>query len=63
LIIEELSLSRLEEFLEIVTKMVTEAEFSYAKLEKHKILQLYKNPNATAFLAIENNRFYSGLVA
>ena len=42
--------------------MVTEAEFSYATPEKHKILQLYKNQNATAFLAIENDRIV-GFVA
>lgn len=44
--------------------MVAEAEFSYAKPEKHKILQLYKNPNAVGFVAIENNRivgFISGI--
>jgi GNAT superfamily N-acetyltransferase len=63
LIVEELSLSRLEEFLEIVTKMVTEAEFSYAKLEKHKILQLYKNPNAIAFLATDNDKIVGFIAA
>lgn len=36
--------------------MVAEAEFSYAKPEKHKILQLYKNPNAVGFVAIENDK-------
>ena len=43
--------------------MVAEAEFSYAKPEKHKILQLFKNPNAVGFIAIENNKivgFISG---
>ena len=63
MIIEELSLSRLEEFLEIVTKMVTEAEFSCAKLEKHKILHLYKNPNAIAFLAIDNDKIVGFIAA
>jgi GNAT superfamily N-acetyltransferase len=63
LIIEELSLSRLEKFLEIVAKMVTEAEFSCAKLEKHKILQLYKNPNAIAFLAIDNDKIVGFIAA
>jgi GNAT superfamily N-acetyltransferase len=63
LIVEELTLSRLEEFLNIVTKMVTEAEFSYAKLEKHKILQLYKNPNAIAFLAIDNDKIVGFMAA
>lgn len=44
--------------------MVAEAEFSYAKPEKHKILQLYKNPNAVGFIAIENDKiigFISGI--
>ena len=44
--------------------MVAEAEFSNAKAEKHKILQLYKNPNAVGFIAIENDKiigFISGL--
>jgi GNAT superfamily N-acetyltransferase len=63
LIVEELTLSRLEEFLNIVTKMVTEAEFSYARLEKHKILQLYKNPNAIAFLAIDNDKIVGFMAA
>ncbi len=64
MIIEKLSLHRLEEFFELVTKMVAEAEFAYAKPEKHKILQLYKNPNAVGFVAIENDKiigFISGL--
>lgn len=43
--------------------MVTEAEFSYAKLEKHKILQLYKNPNAIAFLAIDNDKIVGFMAA
>jgi GNAT superfamily N-acetyltransferase len=63
LIVEELSLSRLEEFLEIVAKMVTEAEFSYAKLEKHKILQLYKNPNVVIILAIDNDKIVGFIAA
>jgi GNAT superfamily N-acetyltransferase len=63
LIVEELTLSRLEEFLNIVTKMVTEAEFSYARLEKHKILQLYKNPNAIAFLAIDDDKIVGFMAA
>ena len=63
MIVEELTLSRLEEFLNIVTKMVTEAEFSYARLEKHKILQLYKNPNAIAFLAIDNDKIVGFMAA
>lgn len=45
--------------------MVSESEFSYAKPEKQKILQLFKNPNAVAFLALENNQivgFISGIV-
>lgn len=44
--------------------MVSEAEFSDAIAEKHKILQLYKNPNAVGFIAIEDNKiigFISGL--
>jgi GNAT superfamily N-acetyltransferase len=44
--------------------MVAEAEFAYAVPEKHKILQLYKNPNAVGFVAIENDKiigFISGL--
>ena len=44
--------------------MVAEAEFSYAAPEKHKILQLYKNPNAVGFIAIENDKiigFISGI--
>lgn len=44
--------------------MVAEAEFSYAKPEKHKILQLYKNPNAVGFVAIEDDKiigFISGI--
>jgi len=44
--------------------MVAEAEFAYAIPEKHKILQLFKNPNAVGFIAIEHNRivgFISGL--
>lgn len=44
--------------------MVAEAEFSNAKPEKHKILQLYKNPNAVGFVAIENDKiigFISGI--
>jgi GNAT superfamily N-acetyltransferase len=44
--------------------MVAEAEFAYAIPEKHKILQLFKNPNVIMFIAIENNRivgFISGL--
>jgi GNAT superfamily N-acetyltransferase len=63
LIVEELSLSRLEEFLEIVTKMVTEAEFSYAKLEKHKILQLYKNQNVIVILAIDDDKIVGFIAA
>ena len=43
--------------------MVTEAEFSYARLEKHKILQLYKNPNAIAFLAIDNDKIVGFMAA
>jgi GNAT superfamily N-acetyltransferase len=65
LIIEKLSENRLDEFFEIVSKMVAESEFSYAKPEKQKILQLFKNPNAVAFLALENNQiigFISGIV-
>jgi GNAT superfamily N-acetyltransferase len=65
LIIEKLSENRLDEFFEIVSKMVSESEFSYAKPEKQKILQLFKNPNAVAFLALENNQivgFISGIV-
>jgi len=45
--------------------MVAEAEFPDAKPEKHKILQLYKNPNAIGFIAIENDKivgFISGLL-
>lgn len=44
--------------------MVAEAEFSDAVAEKHKILQLYKNPNAVGFIAIQDNKiigFISGL--
>jgi GNAT superfamily N-acetyltransferase len=44
--------------------MVAEAEFAYAKPEKHKILQLYKNPNAVGFIAIKNDKiigFISGI--
>jgi GNAT superfamily N-acetyltransferase len=63
LIVEELSLSRLEEFLEIVAKMVAEAEFSYAKLEKHKILQLYKNQNVMIILAIDNDKIVGFIAA
>lgn len=65
MIIEKLSESRLDEFFEIVCKMVAESEFSYVVPEKQKILQLFKNPNAVAFLALENNQivgFISGLV-
>lgn len=64
MIIEKLTLHRLDEFFELVTKMVAEAEFSYATPEKHKILNLFKNPNAVGFVAIEHNRivgFISGL--
>ena len=43
--------------------MVTEAEFSCAKLEKHKILQLYKNQNAIAFLAIDNDKIVGFIAA
>jgi GNAT superfamily N-acetyltransferase len=63
LIVEELSLSRLEEFLEIVAKMVAEAEFSYAKLEKHKILQLYKNKDVIVILAIDNDKIVGFIAA
>ena len=63
MIVEELSLSRLEEFLEIVAKMVAEAEFSYAKLEKHKILQLYKNQNVMIILAIDNDKIVGFIAA
>lgn len=45
--------------------MVSESEFSYVVPEKQKILQLFKNPNAVAFLALENNQivgFISGIV-
>jgi len=65
LIIEKLSENRLDEFFEIVCKMVAESEFSYVVPEKQKILQLFKNPNAVAFLALENNQivgFISGIV-
>jgi len=65
LIIEKLSENRLDEFFEIVCRMVAESEFSYANPEKQKILQLFKNPNAVAFLALENNQivgFISGIV-
>lgn len=44
--------------------MVAEAEFSDAIAEKHKILQLYKNPNAVGFIAIQDDKiigFISGL--
>ena len=43
--------------------MVTEAEFSYAKLEKHKILQLYKNQNVTVILAIDNDKIVGFIAA
>ena len=43
--------------------MVTEAEFSYAKLEKHKILQLYKNPNVVIILAIDNDKIVGFIAA
>lgn len=36
--------------------MVAEAEFSYARPEKQKILQLFNNPNAVGFVAIENDK-------
>lgn len=65
MIIEKLSENRLDEFFEIVCKMVAESEFSYVVPEKQKILQLFKNPNAVAFLALENDQivgFISGLV-
>ena len=65
MIIEKLSENRLDEFFEIVCRMVAESEFSYANPEKQKILQLFKNPNAVAFLALENNQivgFISGIV-
>ena len=65
MIIEKLSENRLDEFFEIVCKMVAESEFSYVVPKKQKILQLFKNPNAVAFLALENNQivgFISGLV-
>lgn len=65
MIIEKLSENRLDEFFEIVCKMVAESEFSYVVPEKQKILQLFKNPNAVAFLALENNQivgFISGIV-
>ena len=48
----------------MVTKMVAEAEFSYAVPEKHKILHLFKNPNVIMFIAIEHNKivgFISGI--
>lgn len=63
MIIEKITLNRLEEFFEIVTKMVAEAEFANAKIEKHKILHLYKNPNAIAFLAIENDKIIGFIAA
>jgi GNAT superfamily N-acetyltransferase len=63
LIVEELSLSRLEEFLEIVAKMVTEAEFSYAKIEKHKILHLYKNNDVMVILAIDDDKIVGFIAA
>ena len=65
MIIEKLSENRLDEFFEIVCKMVAESEFSYVVPEKQKILQLFKNPNAVAFIALENNQivgFISGIV-
>ena len=64
MIIEKLSPSRLDEFFEVVTKMVTEADFCYAVPEKRKIINLYKSPNTIGFLAIENNEiigFISGI--
>lgn len=65
MIIEKLSENRLDEFFEIVCKMVAESDFSYVVPEKQKILQLFKNPNAVAFLALENDQivgFISGIV-
>ena len=65
MIIEKLSENRLDEFFKIVCRMVAESEFSYVVPEKQKILQLFKNPNAVAFLALENDQivgFISGLV-
>ena len=43
--------------------MVTEAEFSYAKLDKYKILQLYKNQNVIIILAIDNDKIIGFIAA
>jgi GNAT superfamily N-acetyltransferase len=66
LIIEKLTENRLDEFIEVVSKMVSEAQFCYAVPEKSKIINLYKSSNTIGFLAIENNEiigFISGILS
>lgn len=65
MIIEKLSEQRLDEFFEVIKMMVSEAEFSYAVPERQKIVNLYKNPHAVAFIALEDDKiigFISGLL-
>jgi GNAT superfamily N-acetyltransferase len=63
LIVEKLTLHRLEEFFELVIKMIAEAEFSYAKLEKQKILNLFKSNNTVFFIVIKNNKILGFIFA
>jgi GNAT superfamily N-acetyltransferase len=43
--------------------MIAEAEFSYAKLEKHKILNLFKSDNTVFFIVIKNNKIVGFILA
>ena len=55
---------RFDEFFNLVTKMVEEAEFNYAKPSRDKIEKLFKAPTVITFGAIKDNKligFIAGL--
>jgi len=56
LIIEKITLNRLEEFFEIVTKMVAEAEFCEAVPEVSKIKRMFAMPTNVAFGAFDDSK-------
>lgn len=64
MICEKLGNNRFDEFFELVTKMVAEAEFCSAKPEVSKIKKMFQMPNVAVFGAIEDGKligFISGM--
>ena len=64
MIFEKLENNRFNEFFELVTKMVAEAEFCEAVPEVGKIKTMFNMPNIAVFGAIENDKligFISGI--